>query len=64
MHSMASWAAVVMVMPFQTTSMPLPFSSKTLLSQLITVNTGSTPSFSATSLAMSASKPIQLPSAS
>ena len=54
----------VSVMPFQTTSMVLPSSSMTLLSHSMVWNWTSTPRDSAKAFARSASKPIQLPSAS
>ena len=42
----------------------LASSSTTLVSQLISTNSGSTPSFSQTAVASSVSKPVKLPSAS
>ena len=54
----------VRVMPFQMQSMLLASSSTTLVSQLISTNSGSTPSFSHTAVASSVSNPVKFPSAS
>ena len=51
-------------MPFQMQSMLLASSSTTLVSQLISTNSGSTPSFSHTAVASSVSNPVKLPSSS
>ena len=54
----------VRVMPFQMQSMLLASSSTTLVSQLISTKSGSTPSLAQTAVASSVSKPVKLPSAS
>ena len=51
----------VRVRPFQMQSMLLASSSTTLVSQLISTNSGSTPSFSQTAVASSVSKPVKVP---
>ena len=61
---MAAFTPSSSVMPFHTTSMDLLFSSMILLSQSMTMNSASTPRLLAKALAMSASKPIQLPDSS
>ena len=61
---MFSSRSSVRVRPFQMQSMLLAASSVSLVSQLISTNSGSTPSFSQTAVASSVSKPVKLPSAS
>ena len=58
---MALVTSDVSVMPFQTQSMVLLSSSRTLLSQTISTNSTLTPRESAKALARSASKPIHSP---
>ena len=60
--SSVSSSSGVMVMPFQMQSMCLLSSSITLASQLISTNSGSTPSFPQTARANSVSKPVNSPS--
>ena len=61
---MFSSRSSVRVRPFQMQSMLLAASSVSLVSQLISTNSGSTPNFSQTAVASSVSKPVKLPSAS
>ena len=58
---MALVTSSVRVMPFQTQSMDLEPSSRSLLSQSISTNSTLTPRLSANAFAMSASKPIHSP---